>query len=74
MSVISETVGRPAPTATSTRLCARSRAPSSVAMKAPSRSSRPSPAPCRPAASFLDRIEAVISGIDSTVAVTSRIA
>ena len=30
--------------------------------------------PCRPAASFLDRIEAVISAIDSTVAVTSRIA
>ena len=30
--------------------------------------------PCRPAASFFDRIEAVISGIDSTVPVTSRIA
>ena len=27
-----------------------------------------------PAASFFDRIEAVMSGIDSTVAVTSRIA
>ncbi len=27
-----------------------------------------------PAASFFDRIDAVISGIDSTVAVTSRIA
>jgi hypothetical protein len=30
--------------------------------------------PSSPAASFFDRIEAVISGIDSTVPVTSRIA
>ena len=30
--------------------------------------------PWRPAASFFERIEAVISGIDSTVAVTSRMA
>ena len=35
------------------------------------RISRPSPG-VQPAASFFDRIEAVISGIDSTVAVTSR--
>ena len=32
------------------------------------------PAPCSPAASFFDRIDAVMSGIDSTVAVTSRMA
>ncbi len=30
--------------------------------------------PSSPAASFFDRIEAVMSGIDSTVAVTSRMA
>ena len=30
--------------------------------------------PSRPAANFFDRIDAVINGIDSTVAVTSRIA
>ena len=29
---------------------------------------------CRPAASFLDRIDAVMRAIDSTVAVMSRIA
>ena len=29
---------------------------------------------CSPAASFFDRIEAVMSAIDSTVAVTSRMA
>ena len=59
------------------RRCSRasSRAPSQRRHEgAGAASSRPSPAPSRPAASFFDRIEAVISGIDSTVAVTSRIA
>ncbi|MNU05005.1 hypothetical protein D3C72_2496570 [compost metagenome] len=65
---------RPAPLATDTRLSARARDASSVGMKAPepvftSRISAP-----RPAASFLDRIDAVISEMDSTVPVTSRMA
>jgi hypothetical protein len=43
-------------------------------MKAPLPTLTSSTSDCSPAASFFDRIEAVISGIDSTVAVTSRIA
>ena len=45
-----------------------------LAMKAPLPVLTSSTRPSRPAASFFDRIEAVISGIDSTVAVTSRMA
>ena len=74
MSVISETVGRPAPVATVAMLSASSRAPSSVGMKAPEPVLTSMTRPSRPAASFFDRIEAVISATDSTVAVTSRIA
>ena len=43
-------------------------------MKAPVPSLTSSTSASRPAASFFDRIEAVIRSIDSTVAVTSRIA
>ena len=74
MSVSSAVVGRPLPVATSTI----ARASSSVC----SRSGRNAPEPTftsitsasSPAASFFDRIEATISGIDSTVPVASRIA
>ena len=44
------------------------------AMKAPLPVFTSITSPSSPAASFLERIEAVISGMDSTVAVTSRIA
>ena len=74
MSVISATVGRPAPLATEAMLSARSRAPSSVGMKAPEPVLTSITSACSPAASFFDRIEAVMSAIDSTVAVTSRMA
>ena len=72
--VTSAVVLRPAPVATSTRLDASAAASRGRSMKAPlptltSRTSEP-----RPAASFLDRIDAVIRGTDSTVAVTSRMA
>ena len=43
-------------------------------MKAPEPVFTSITSPSSPAASFFDRIEAVMSGIDSTVAVTSRIA
>ena len=48
--------------------------PPSRAMKAPEPVFTSRTSPLSPAASFFDRIEAVMSGIDSTVAVTSRIA
>ena len=74
MSVTSAEQARPAPSATSTMLRASRPAASRSAMNAPlpvltSRTSASSPA-----ASFFDRIDAVISGTDSTVAVTSRMA
>ena len=74
MSEISAAVRQPAPFAVSTSARASVRASSAVFMKAPlptftSRTSAPSPA-----ASFLDRIEAVMRSTDSTVAVTSRTA
>ena len=57
------------------RCSRRARAASSAsAMKAPEPVFTSSTRPSSPAASFFDRIEAVISGIDSTVAVTSRMA
>ena len=43
-------------------------------MKAPEPTFTSMTSACRPAASFLARIEAVISGMLSTVAVTSRMA
>jgi hypothetical protein len=72
MPVISAEVLSPAPLATSTRLAASSAASRLRAMNAPLPSFTSSTSDCRPAASFFDRIEAVMSGTDSTVAVTSR--
>ena len=74
MSVISARVGQPAPFATSTSASASARASCSVAMKAPEPVFTSSTSASRPAASFFDRIEAVMRSIDSTVPVTSRIA
>ena len=74
MSVMRAVVLRPAPLATATRLFARARESSIFCMKAPEPVFTSRTRALKPAASFLDRIEAVISGIDSTVAVTSRMA
>ena len=74
MSVNSATVGRPAACAVSTRECASARASAWAVMNAPLPVFTSMTSPCNPAASFLARIDAVMSGIDSTVAVTSRIA
>ena len=74
MSVMSALVFMPAPLATATRLSASARDSSRFSMKAPVPVFTSRTRPARPAASFFDRIEAVISGIDSTVAVTSRMA
>jgi hypothetical protein len=53
-------------------LAARARASSSRFMNAPSPHFTSSTRASIPSASFFERIEAVISGIDSTVAVASR--
>jgi hypothetical protein len=74
MSVSSALVLRPAPFATDTRLSASSRAIAWVGMKAPDPVLTSSTSASSPSASFLARIEAVISGTLSTVAVTSRMA
>ena len=74
MSVISARVGQPAPVATSTSASASARASCSVAMKAPEPVFTSRTSASRPAASFFDRIEAVMRSIDSTVPVTSRMA
>ncbi len=74
MSVISATVGNPAWLATATRLSARSRAIASVSQNAPDPHFTSITSPSSPSATFLDRIELTISGMDSTVAVTSRVA
>ena len=74
MSVISAVVGMPAPAATPVMLSASARASAAVAMKAPLPTLTSITSASSPAASFFDRIDAVISGMHSTVAVTSRIA
>ena len=74
MSVISAVVRTPAPLATSTSERASASASAMVCMKAPLPTLTSMISDWRPAASFLDRIEAVISGTESTVAVTSRMA
>ena len=74
MSVISATVSSPAPRATSTSASASFCASSRAAMNAPEPVLTSSTSASRPSASFLDRIEATISGIDSTVPVASRTA
>ena len=74
MSVSSATVGQPATVPTSAMSApARAPAPGRV-MNAPLPNVTSITRPWSPAASFLDRIDPVISGIDSTVPVTSRIA
>ncbi len=74
MSVISAAVRRPAPSATVTMLSASALASSSPVMKAPEPCLTSITRPWSPAASFFDRIDAVIRSRDSTVPVTSRIA
>ena len=74
MSVTSARVRQPAPFATCVRLPASASASSSVAMKAPVPTLTSRTSASRPAASFFERIEAVIRSIDSTVPVTSRMA
>ena len=75
MSVSSAAQRSPAPLATPTMLRRRARArPSSEGRNAPEPTLTSITSASSPAASFFERIEAVISGIDSTVAVTSRIA
>ncbi len=74
MSVSSATVGRPAPPATSTSARASSSAAGRSAMNAPEPNLTSITSASSPAASFFDRIEATINGIDSTVPVASRIA
>ena len=69
---MSETVGRPASLATVAMLVASSREPSSVDMKAPEPVLTSITKPPMPSESFLLRIDAVMSGMLSTVAVTSR--
>ncbi len=74
MSVSSAIVLSPAPVATSTSARASASASSRAAMNAPEPVLTSSTSASRPSASFLDRIEATISGIDSTVPVASRTA
>ena len=74
MSVSSASQASPAPRATSTMLVASARASSRPARKAPEPTFTSMTSACGPAASFFERIEAVMSGMLSTVAVTSRMA
>ncbi len=74
MSVTRARVGRPAPQAMSTRARASRLDACGAGAKAPLPVLTSMTRPSRPAASFLDRIEAVIIGSMSTVAVTSRMA
>ncbi len=72
MSVRSATVGVPNPMPTRTSVSASWRARGSSFMNAPRPTLTSSTSASMPSASFFDRIEAAMSGIDSTVAVTSR--
>ncbi len=74
MSVTTAEVRQPAALAVPTSACANARASSPVFMKAPLPAFTSSTSASGDAASFLDRIEAVIRSRLSTVAVTSRIA
>ena len=74
MSVISARVGKPAACATSTSDAASARAASRSVQNAPLPTFTSITRPCSPAASFFERMLAVINGSDSTVLVTSRIA
>ena len=72
MSVSSAVQGRPAPSETSAIARPSSADASRVGMNAPEPALMSITSPSSPSASFLDRIEATISGIDSTVPVASR--
>ncbi len=72
MSVSKAVIVRPARWPTSSSEAPSARASSSVFMKAPRPTLRSMTSASRPSASFFARIEAVMSGMDSTVAVTSR--
>ena len=72
--VIRATTDLPRPQPISHIARARARESSSRSMKAPPPVLTSSTRPSIPSASFLDMIDAAISGIDSTVAVASRIA
>ena len=74
MSVMSARVGSPARPAVVMMLSASACASSSSAMNAPVPHFTSITRPWLPAAIFLERIEAVMSGMDSTVAVMSRMA
>ncbi len=74
MSVRSAEVGSPLPRATSTIDSASSDAAARVGRNAPDPTFTSITSASSPAASFFERIEATISGIDSTVPVASRIA
>jgi hypothetical protein len=74
MSVSQATVRSPAVPATVTRLSASACAVSRVPAKAPEPTFTSMTRASMPAASFFERIDAVMSGTDSTVAVTSRTA
>ena len=74
MSVISAVVRTPAPFAIVAMLPASVCDIAGSAMKAPLPAFTSITRPSRPSASFFDRIEEAISGIDSTVPVTSRMA
>ena len=74
MSVSNAEQRSPAPFATSTSVRASSRVASNDGRNAPDPALTSMTRASRPAASFLDKIEATISEIDSTVAVTSRMA
>ena len=72
MSVISASHGSPAPRATLVIARASSALAARSGMNAPEPALTSMTSASSPAASFFDRIEATISGIDSTVAVASR--
>ena len=74
MSVRSAVVRHPAPLATDTMLSARARPSSAVVINAPLPNVTSCTRPTRPAASFFDKMDEVMSGMLSTVAVTSRMA
>ena len=74
MSVISAVVGSPLPCAVAMIASPSSRAWSMSVMNAPEPTLTSMTSPPSPAASFLDRIEATIRPIDSTVPVASRTA
>ena len=74
MSVSSAVQGNPASLATAAMSSASSRALSGLRMNAPFPVLMSPTSPPSPSASFLDRMEETISGMDSTVEVMSRVA